>query len=236
MNYRSMLIATAALAASGMAVRAMDAGDALFPKDMNELSRAEVIYENLGRDMLADYGTVSDKKFRLDGDAIYLRVHTDLGKTAYLDFDLGTYGPNDSDNAFLGGVGLRYLIYDEESWRLSAAAQAHYAPNLEGEVGGAKNTEYDLWNADAALLLSAKIPVVDEVTLFPYIGPQISTVQIDGDMPIGGGKQDLSADEDSALGLVVGLSAQIPGWHTLRIEGRYYGDQFSVSGAFGVAF
>lgn len=230
-NY--VLLLGAGLMAGAVITRAADVGDPVFPLDLQDKARAEVIYEHLNRKTDLDVGTNPTKEQKVQGDIFMARIHTDVGSTANLDFDLGGIGPSGSDFGFYVGLGIRMLVIDQDSWRLSAVAQGHYAPSLSGEVGGIQS-DYHIWNADAELLLSGKIPLVGQVTVVPYIGPGVSIQRLDGESTTGS-KEDISAQEKQVFGGVAGVSLNLDGGHTIRFEGRLFGSA-EMSVAAGIAF
>jgi len=199
----------------GISAYAADAGDLIFPTDIeNYKARAEFVYENRERDL--DVGST------MNLDAYYLRLHTDLGKTAYLDFDLGGIEPDGGDLEFYGGIGLRFMAYDSETWRFGPFAQVHYTPSFTlGSV------EYDdAIDADGGLLATYKLKLNDQLTLMPYAGPILSIIRLNGDE---------DAKEDQTFGGVAGVSLQMPGQNTFRLEAQYY-DNVNISVAAGMIF
>ena len=241
MKRRMLAVAVAGFLVCGCrAIWAADAGDPVFPVDLNNQARAEIVYENLQRDFEMTSGPL-DGKDTLKADVFLLRVHTDVGQYAYLDFDAGAMDPSGGDFRFYGGVGLRYLAYDSKAWRLSAFAQGHYVPGAETEFNGDGNTkaklDFNLVEADAGVLATVKIPAGNQLTILPYIGPMLSILRLSGDAKdeATGAKDDFHANEDSIFGGVLGVSLLLPGNHTIRLEGRYT-DAFSVSAAAGIAF
>jgi len=210
-----MVSVFAMMVTGGISAYAADAGDLIFPADIeNYKARAEFVYEHREREL--DVGT------DLSLDAYYLRIHTDLGKTAYLDFDLGGIEPDGGDLEFYGGIGLRFMAYDSELWRVGPFAQVHYAPSFTVE-----EVEYDdAIDADGGLLVTRKIKLNDQLTLLPYAGPILSIIRLNG---------DVDADEDQTFGAVTGLSLQMPGQNTFRVEAQFY-DDVSISVAAGMIF
>lgn len=199
----------------GLAVYGADAGDMIFPSDIeNYKARAELVYENRQRDL--------DNGVNMKLDAYYVRIHTDLGKAAYLDFDLGGIEPDGGDLEFYGGIGLRFLAYDSDTWRFGPFAQVHYTPSFT-----LKSTEYDdALDADAGLLVTYKLKINDQLTLMPYAGPALSIIRLNG---------DVDAEEDQVFGGVAGISLMMPGQNSFRIEAQYY-DDVSISVAAGMVF
>ncbi len=230
---KRMLLLTAGLIGAAIGARA-DVGDPIFPCDMNDKSRAEFVYDHMNRKTDLTIGDQPSTEQKINADIFMLRIHTDVGKKAYLDFDVGGIEPTGSDFGFYGGIGVRLLAYDSEMWRLSAEAQGHYAPSLSGKVGGV-DSDYHIWNADAALLLSAKLPVEDQFRCLPYVGPVLSIMRLDGKTNTGS-DENVSADEKSVIGGVAGVCLQLPGANDIRLEGRYFGSSAEVSVAVGIAF
>jgi len=231
---KKVLLVGAGILGGMLCSYAADVGDPVFPLDMKGKARAEIIYDRLSRDSDVDIGANPTAKDKFEADVFMLRIHTDVEKNAYLDFDVGAIDPSGGgDMGFYGGIGLRMLMIDEHAWRLSAEAQGHYAPSLSGEVRGVES-DYDLWNADAALLLSGKFDVLGQVRLAPYAGPVLSLQRLSGDSTTGS-NEDVSAEESDVLGVAAGVSLLLPGNNTIRLEGRYFGD-FEASVGAGIAF
>ncbi len=207
-------VAGLALAAPAFAE---DVGDPIFPVDLKDKSRFELIYGYEKRDMDFD-GVIAE----FESDTYVLRMHTDVGQYAYLDFDVGYMDPAEGSGAFYGGVGLRYLVYDAEKYRMGTHIQGHYAPSLDFDGADA-----DYWSVDGGVTLAGKIKIDEQLTILPYIGPIVSTVNLDGD--------EVDAGEDNILGVVAGLSLELREMNTIRIEARYI-DAASISAAAGVAF
>ncbi|HMO51118.1 MAG TPA: hypothetical protein PKA21_08340 [Kiritimatiellia bacterium] len=196
------------------AAQAADAGDPVFPVDMERKARAELMYENRRRDL--------DNGETFKADAYTLRIHTDVGQYAYLDFDVGGISPQGGDLEFYGGIGLRYLAYDAETFRISPFAQVHYAPGLKTRTA----RDFDLVEFDAGILVAGKWRLDDQLTLIPYIGPMVSILRF---------SSDLDAREDNPVGGVAGLSLLMPGQNTFRFEMQVF-DGVSFSVAAGIAF
>jgi len=195
---------------------AADAGDSVFPVDLDRKARAELIYESRERDL--------DAGGSFEADVFTLRIHTDVGPYASLDFDLGAISPSGGDAEFYGGAGLRFLAYDGDNVRLIPFAQGHYAPGIEAD--GAKYE--DLIDFDGGLLLAGKIEVDDSLSILPYAGPAFSLLRLSGD-----GNAD--AEADTPVGAVAGIALKMPGQNTFRFEAQYF-DNFSFSLAAGIAF
>lgn len=200
---------------------AADVGSTALPKDHFNKAHAEIIYENVDRDL--DQGT-------LEADVLYLRLHTAVGQTATLDFDIGGLDAQDADTALYGGVGLRYLVYDAPAWRLGAHLQVHYAPDIESELEKA-----DLLEVDGGITLAGRIKLADDLVLMPYVGPAFSIIRLDGDADAGDGEESFDLEEDNPVGAVAGLALQLPEGNTLRIEARAF-DGVSFSAAAGIVF
>ncbi len=202
------------LIAAGALSALADAGDPVFPVDLDDKTRAEIIYNKWNRDL--------DTGGEIDGDIYMLRLHSDVGQFANLDFDLGGLDLSDGDLSFYGGIGLRYLAYDGDTWRVSPYAQGHYSPNPT--VRGA---DYDdLIEADGGVNFAFKIQLDQDLTLMPYLGPALSIIRLSGDEDV---------EEDNVLGAVAGASLQMPGHNSIRLELQFY-DQVSISAAAGIAF
>ena len=212
------LLATAVLPALA---RAADMGATTLPADHFNKAHAEIIYESTDRDL--DHGT-------LEADALYLRIHTAVGQTATLDFDLGGLDAQDADWAPYSGIGLRYLVYDAPAWRIGAHLQVHYAPDIESDLEKA-----DLLEVDGGVSLIGRFTVAKDLVLMPYLGPVFSIVRLDGDAEVGNGKASFDREEDSPLGVAAGLALQLPEGNTLRVEARAF-DGVSFSAAAGIAF
>ena len=208
------VLAMLCLAVAG-GVQAADIGDPVFPVDLGDKARAELVYENLNRDL--------DNGAELEADVYMLRIHTDVGQYAYLDFDLGGFDPSGGDLAFYGGVGLRYMAYDSEKARISPFAQIHFAPGVETDA----DEEFDFIDGDLGLTLAYKLKVDDQLTVTPYIGPVLSIIRVDSDVG------DL--EEDNIFGGVAGISLNMPGQNTFRVEARVV-DGTSISAAAGIVF
>lgn len=219
----SLRLCTALLAAAALPAlaQAADVGATTLPKDHFNKAHAELIYESVDRDL--DHGT-------LEADALYLRMHTAVGQTATLDFDLGGLDTQGADAALYGGVGLRYLVYDAPTWRIGAHLQVHYAPDIETDTESA-----DLLEVDGGVSLLGRIQLAEDLVLMPYVGPIFSIVRLDGDAEVDGGRESFDAEEDSPIGLAAGLALQLPEGNTLRIEARAF-DGISFSAAAGIAF
>jgi hypothetical protein len=208
------MIAGLAMAAPAFAE---DVGDPVFPIDLKDKSRFELIYGNEVRDLDFD-GVIAE----FEADTYFLRAHTDVGQYAYLDFDVGYMDPSEGSGAFYGGVGMRYLVYDAEKYRMAANVQGHYAPALDFD-----GTDVDYWSVDGGVTIAGKLKIDEQLTILPYVGPILSTVNLDGG--------DVDASEDNIFGAVAGLSLELREMNTIRVEVRYI-DSASISAAAGVAF
>ncbi len=216
MNMKLYLVGAVILTAVAVGrVGAMDAGDPVFPVDTKDYkARAEFIYNNIQRDL--------DNGLELNADAYMLRIHTDVGEYAYLDFDLGGIDPTGGDLEFYGGVGFRMLAYKGENFRLSPFIQVHYAPSFILD-----DVEYDSYlDVDGGLLFAYEIKIDDQLSIVPYAGPALSGVNLSGDQDAG---------EDNIFGAVAGLSLHMPGQNIFRVEGQFF-DQVGFSAAVGIAF
>ena len=196
------------------AARAADVGLPVFPADLKGQNEWELSYQNLQRDL--------DNGGTLEADTYLLRLHTDLGQTAFLDIDLGAI---DADGAaFYGGVGLRYLAYNGPTLRLSPFAQLHYGAGIEGDDD---TGEFDLLQGDLGLLVAGRIPLAECLELEPYAGPLLSIVRVDADAG--------NADEDNLVGAVAGLALLMPDGNSVRIEAQFF-DEVSISAGFSIVF
>lgn len=235
-----MLVAAVALTA--IPALARDAGDPVFPLDLNDKARAEILYQDWQRDLVVS-GDEVDGDAEFAADVFMLRIHTAVGQYAFLDFDVGGLDPAGGDLAFYGGVGLRYLAYDSEKWRMSAFGQVHYAPDAEGRMpvevegqSGKAKASFDVLDADAGVLLALKQELGDQLTLMPYLGPALSIIRINGDAETpGGGEVDFDGEEDQVLGLIAGLALEMPGRNGIRFEAQIF-DQVSISAAASIVF
>lgn len=234
------LIVLSAAFAAAPAARAADAGAPVLPKDHSGKAYAEIVYESIARDLDEPEGPLSVGK-RFEADVLYLRLHTDVGQTASLDFDAGILNADDADTTFYGGVGLRFLAYDSETWRVGAHLQVHYAPDIEAERGGrgvaAGDTtlNYDLLEVDGGVTVGAKLKIDDQLTLMPYAGPALSVLTLDGDAESSGARANIDAGEDHVVGLLAGLALMLPEGNTVRVEARAF-DEVTVSAAAGIVF
>lgn len=210
---KKMLLLAAMVSVIRTTTFAVDVGDPVFPKDLDDKARAEIVYQNIRRDL--------DTGDELKADVYLLRLHTDVGQTASLDFDVGGLDPSGGDMGFYGGVGLRVLAHDGETLRVSPWIQLHFASNLDTKWGSV-----DYLDGDAGILFAAKLALAPDLTLMPYAGPVASIIRVDGEN---------DADEDQTFGGVVGASLQMAGGHSFRVEGQIF-DQASISAAVGIAF
>jgi hypothetical protein len=208
------LVGLLALTLMGGVARAGDAGDPVFPLDLGYQARAEIVYQLRDREL--------DNGDAFEADLYTLRLHSDVGEFATLDFDLGGVHADDGDLEFRGGVGLRHLAYDGERMRIAARAQIHYTPGLQlGTV------DYDdLIEVEAGISLAAKIRLDDQLTVMPYAGPAVSILRFSGDE---------DRDEDQTVGAVAGLSFLLPGNNTFRFEAQIF-DAVGFAFAAGIAF
>jgi hypothetical protein len=228
--WRSVAAAAAAVAFGAQAARAADVGDLIFPADLGDATRAELIYENVTRGMDASQGG-RDFEADFEADLVFLRIHTGVGPSASLDFDVGTVNPSGGDYALYGGAGLRYLAYDAGVWRCGAFAQIHYGYQLEAEDAGpdgADTGEADLLDVDAGVLVSGNFDLGGQIGLMPYAGPIFSKSDLDGDA-------GFDAEEDQSFGAAVGLGLRFAGGNGIRAEARIL-DDVSYSIAAGLAF
>jgi len=228
------LIGLAVLAAvCGLTVvsLASDSGDAIFPIDLKDQNRVEVIYENIDRGVDATSGPKALENF--EADTIYVRFHTPVGNTASFDIDLGGLDPNGGDMDWYAGAGIRYLTYDSDAMRVAIFVQGHYSPVQTDEHG--YKVDYDYFEGEGGVLFNGKIDVKDQLMFMPYIGPVLSIVRLNGDIRDDTGKADFDTEEDTMFGLVAGLTLKMQENHSVRLEMRYF-DEFNFSAAAGVAF
>ncbi len=212
---KRMLAATSALMLLATApLRAADTGDLIFPLDMSLKTRVELIYAHDRRDL------DSGKTYKVDRYS--LRLHTDIGSYASLDFDLGAISPSGGSTDLHGGIGLSVLAYDRNQMRISPVVRLHYAP----EVRTRNETYDDVVEFKAGVLWALLFRVDDQTVIMPYAGPLISTINLSG--------PDKSRS-DRNFGLVAGVSVLLPGQNTFRLETSYI-DDFSFSIAAGIAF
>ncbi|MGA1194105.1 MAG: hypothetical protein ACO3ZG_06985 [Kiritimatiellia bacterium] len=213
MKTTALFILTISMAWATM-VRASDAGDPVFPLDLGYQARAEIIYQARDREL--------DRGRAFEADLYTLRLHSDVGEFATLDFDLGGIQADGGDLEFRGGLGLRHLAYDREQVRVAARAQIHYTPGLRlGTI------DYDdLIEVEAGVNIAAKIRLDDQVTLMPYAGPAVSILRLSG---------DVDRDEDQMVGAVVGISFLLPGNNTFRFESQIF-DAVGFAISAGIAF
>lgn len=217
-----------------------DAGAPVLPRDHVNKTHWEIVYESVSRDLDEPNGplAVGDT---FEADALYLRVHTDIGQAASLDFDAGILNADEADTSFYGGVGLRFLAYDSETWRIGAHLQVHYAPGVEAErsgqgiVAGSTVLDYDLLEVDGGVTLAAKLKLADDLTLMPYVGPVLSVLSLDGDAKASGARENIDAGEDHVVGALAGIALVLPEGNTLRMEARGF-DNVTISAAAGIVF
>lgn len=220
----------------GHVVQANDAGDLVFPRDYPHKVRAELIYENLQRDIRIT-SPVREKE-SLDADVFALRVHTDIGRYARLDFDVGAMSAGSGSHKLVGGVGLRFLAFEHEAWRGGAFGQVRYAPDLTDRLDlndGREQVKYDLVEADAGFLVSYRLRLFDQFNVRPYAGPVFSIVRLSGNVREDDDRSRFRAEEDQIMGGVLGLGLEFQGANGLRFETRYF-DDFSVSVAASFVF
>jgi hypothetical protein len=228
--WRSAVAAACVWTFGASSIRATDVGDLVFPVDLGDSTRAELVYEDVTRGMDASEGG-SDFNTDFEADLIYVRIHTSVGPSASLDFDAGAINPSGGQYAPYGGVGLRYLAYQADAWRCGAFAQVHYGYQLEADDVGPDGTdtgEADLLDVDAGVLLSGNFEVGGQLSLMPYAGPIYSTSDLNGD----GG---FDAEQEQEFGAAVGLGFRFAGGNSIRAEARIL-DDVSYSIAAGIAF
>ena len=230
----SRLIGLAVLVAicgSAAVSLAADSGDAIFPIDLKDQNRIEVIYENIDREINVTSGPDGTGTF--DADTLYIRFHTPVGTAASFDIDLGGLNPKGGDLDWYAGAGIRYLAFDTEALRVAIFAQGHYSP-VQADEHGLK-TKYDYFEGEGGVLFNGKIEFQEQLTFMPYIGPVLSMVSLDGDVSDDTGKADFDAEEESMFGLAAGVTLKMEENHSVRVETRYF-DSWNFSVAAGVAF
>lgn len=217
--------------------QAADSGDLIYPRDVGVKARAELGYENLRRDVEIT-SEPGDPVETFDADVFFLRMQTDVGPEARMDFDVGLMDSGRSLRWF-GGVGLRFLAYRHQDFRVGTFAQVRYAPGLKGRIDlpgqGRTEVDHDLIEADAGILFGYLFKLGDQLTITPYAGPVLSIVRLDGDYRAEGGKMNFRAREDNLFGGAAGLALHLPGMNSIRFEGRYF-DEWSVSVAAAITF
>lgn len=230
-----MTVMSAGLLLAGLSAHANDAGDLVFPADYPHKVRAELLYENLQRGIKV---TAPDRlDVDLDADVFAVRLHTDIGRVARMDFDVGAMSAGSGSHKLMGGVGLRFLAFEHEAWRGGAFGQVRYAPDLNDTVdlgAGRTRVEYDLVEADAGFLVAYRLRIADQFNVSPYAGPVVSIVRLSGDARDAEGGR-FKADEDQLLGAALGVGLEFMGGNGLRFETRYF-DDISVSVAASFVF
>lgn len=230
---RMILILIAGAAVALTTVHAADIGAPLAPRDQPNKSHWELIYDDFSREL-----DTAGRADTWEGNALFVRFHTEVGATSALDFDAGLLDADGADGAFYGGLGLRLLVHDSEAWRIGAHVQVHYAPGVEAEetVGGEKfQRDLDVLEVDASLTAAAKIRLADGLLLLPYAGPAFSSLDLEGDLKGPGLSESIDAGEENSVGAVAGLALVMADGNTLRAEARVF-DEVSFSIAAGIAF
>ncbi len=243
---RNVLSWVAALTVGGMFTLQSPAGgvgDLVVPGDHPHKFRAEIGYDNVQRDVKIT-SERPELKSKLDADAFFLRLQTDLGHFARLDFDVGALSAAGGDYRFMAGAGLRYQAFDTDNWRGGAFAQVRYTPGTTDRVDlpardivDAK-VDYDLIEGDAGFLVGYKLKLTDDFTVMPYAGPILSIVRLSsGDFkdPATGDKGSFRGKEDHIVGGAAGVSLLFPGQNGIRFETRYV-DDVSVTVAASMVF
>ena len=236
MNRAGCLFAMAWLAAVG--ATANDAGDLVFPSDYPYRARAELLYENVQRGLEVTSESPGVKA-DLKADVFAVRLQTEVGPYARLDFDVGAMSAGSGSHKLMGGVGLRYLALTRDPWRAGAFGQVRYAPGLSDRLDlgerGAARVKYDLVEADAGFLVAYRLSLGPDFAIVPYAGPVVSILRLSGDESTGEGRERFRAEEDRLFGGVLGLGLEFQGGNGLRFEGRYF-DDLSVSVAASLVF
>ncbi|GEM_PF-3179068 len=235
---RYMLLCVVGGSLLGGSVFGNDAGDLVFPADYPHKVRAELLYENVQRDIrvTSESPTVRDA---LSADVFAVRLHTDVGPLARLDFDVGAMSAGSGSHKLMGGVGLRFLALEWDAWRAGAFGQARYARDLSDRVdlgdAGRASVKYDWVEADAGLLVAYRQSVADQFVVAPYVGPVFSIIRLSGDLRDANGRNRFRAEQDQAIGMALGLGLEFQGQNGLRFETRYF-DDWSVSVAASFVF
>ena len=215
-----------------------DAGDLVFPADYPYKVRAELLYENVQRDIRVTSESPTIRE-ALSADVFAVRLHTDLGPLARLDFDVGAMSAGSGSHKVVGGVGLRFLAFDLDAWRGGAFGQVRYARDLTDRIdmgeAGRTHVKYDWVEADAGFLLAYRQSVAGQFTVAPYVGPVFSIIRLSGDIRDANGRDRFRAEQDQTVGVVLGLGLEFQGQNGLRFETRYF-DDWSVSAAASFVF
>ncbi len=234
----SFLIALGVWVVTVQSGLANDAGDLIFPVDYPRKVRAELLYENVQRDVrvTSESPSVTDG---LSADVFAVRLHTDLGPLARLDFDIGAMSAGSGSHKLMGGVGLRFLAFELGAWRGGAFGQVRYARDLSDRVDLAERAraqvKYDCVEADAGFLVGYRLGIADQFKVTPYAGPVFSIVRLSGDVRTANGRDRFRAEEDQVIGVAAGLGLEFQGQNGLRFEARYF-DDISVSAAVSFVF
>jgi hypothetical protein len=229
MKLPGLIIVSILLAVFAIEVLGGDAGDLVYPIDLEDRDRVEVIYERVRREVDVEPSRIDADP---DADVLFLRLHTDVGEFANLAIDAGVLNSDRTEyTPYLGG-GLRYLVYDQIAWRIGAFAQVHYAR----DVAASSDVEYRYTEAETGVLFGRKYIVLGQIGFVPYAGPIFSLVRIDGDER-GDDRQwrDFDGDERNAVGGVVGASFQMQGMNGFRVEARIF-EEISYSVGVAAAF
>lgn len=230
-------IAVAVVVLPVFPVSAADFGDPVFPCDLGEMDRAELIYEQFSRVYKLTEGPDEDTLV-MNLNATYARAHLPFGPYTTIDFDAGVIG---LEYGFFLGGGLRQLLFDGKWARLSGVAQVHYSRGIEDKPVGAGGQKYEsdgtLIETEGALLLSHRFVVDEEHALIPYAGAALSRFTFNGFITEKDTREqyDLESRSEEVVGGVVGITFQLPGKSSLRAEGRYFG-RVSFSLAAALAF
>ncbi len=217
---------------------ANDAGDLIFSGDHPRRARVELLYENVERriDITSEN---PDLRRTFDADVFALRIQSAVTPTARLDFDIGAMSAGGGNNQLMGGVGLRFLAFEEGAWRGGTFAQVRYTEDLRDrfDLRDAENQDarFDLVEGDAGFLISYHFPVAGQFHITPYGGPVASVLRLSGRTGEGETRERFRARQDQILGVVAGVGFQFADATGLRIEFRYF-DEFSVSAAAALTF
>lgn len=217
--------------------RAADLGDPVFPCDLGDLDRAELIFEQYSRTFKVTEGPPEDTLV-MNLNATYARAHVPFGPWTTIDFDAGVIG---LEYGFYLGGGFRQILFDTKWVRMSGVAQLHYSRGIEDKPIGAGGTKYEtdgtLLETEGALLLSHRFTVDEEHAVIPYVGAAVSRFTFNGFITEKDTQEqyDLESRSEGVVGGVAGITFQLPGKSSLRAEGRYF-DRVSFSLAAAFAF
>ena len=219
--------------------RAGDLGDLVFPSDFTQQRRAELIYENLHRNLTLTSEN-PERHSAIRGDALLVRYHLPIHHDASLSVDLGAQDSNNGDFDLIGGIGARYLAYDRARLRVGTFGQLRYAPKISSRLTladiGRAEVEHDFLEAEVGALASFRFRVADYAAIVPYAGPFLSILRLSGevqdtDRP----DDDFRAKERWLVGLAAGVSFEFHGVNGIRFEMRML-DNLNLSVAAAMVF